>query len=109
MSEPGNVSKEANKVAEIKAKHLNLPPQGGGGQTTVTLTKTMLFAFNSGRGGASNFYAIDKATGETIFETTLDASPSATPMTYMAGGKQYIVVASGGGATKQELIALALP
>jgi len=50
---------------------------------------------------------LDKRTGETIHSVELDVSPTGTPMTYMANGKQYIVLAYGtGGSTG--LIALAL-
>lgn len=104
-------------------KDLNLPPLGGQASVFVTLTKSLLFAFSSGSnerghsaggddeddGGSSNFFAIDKVTGDTIFEMGVEAKPSGTPMTYSYEGKQYIVVASGGGAMKAELIALALP
>ncbi|MDR8393567.1 PQQ-binding-like beta-propeller repeat protein [Aliifodinibius sp. S!AR15-10] len=43
------------------------------------------------------FRAFDKDTGELIWETTLPTGGFATPATYMAGGKQYIVIAAGGG------------
>jgi quinoprotein glucose dehydrogenase len=39
----------------------------------------------------------------------LPAGTSGAPMTYMADGKQYIVVAVGGRNFPGELIALALP
>jgi quinoprotein glucose dehydrogenase len=43
------------------------------------------------------FRAFDKKTGALLFETTLPASGNATPSTYMVNGKQYIVIACGGG------------
>ncbi len=40
--------------------------------------------------------AFDVETGEELWKTLLPTTANATPMTYMAGGKQYIVVAAGG-------------
>jgi len=41
--------------------------------------------------------AFDKLTGKVLWEAPLPASGNATPSTYMADGKQYIVIAAGGG------------
>ena len=38
----------------------------------------------------------------------LDAGTSGAPMTYLSGGKQYIVVAIGDNDTPGQLVALAL-
>jgi quinoprotein glucose dehydrogenase len=40
--------------------------------------------------------AIDLKTGETVWSDTLPAGGQATPMTYMAGGRQYLVIMAGG-------------
>ena len=45
----------------------------------------------------NKFRAYDKATGALLWETTLPAAGNATPSTYMVNGKQYIVIACGGG------------
>ncbi len=51
--------------------------------------------------GATNFdkkfRAFDKKTGKLLWETTLPAAGNATPATYQINGKQYIVIAAGGG------------
>lgn len=51
--------------------------------------------------GATNydkkFRAFDKATGELLWETTLPFAGNATPATYMVNGRQYVVIAAGGG------------
>jgi quinoprotein glucose dehydrogenase len=51
--------------------------------------------------GASDFdkkfRAYDKATGELLWETTLPFSGNATPATYAVNGRQYVVIAAGGG------------
>jgi quinoprotein glucose dehydrogenase len=59
------------------------------------------------------FRAFDKRTGEVLWETTLPAGGYATPATYAVGGKQYVVIAAGGGkmGTKSgdAYVAFALP
>ena len=43
------------------------------------------------------FRAFDKKTGKLLWETTLPASGNATPALYMVNGKEYLVIACGGG------------
>ena len=43
------------------------------------------------------FRAFDKATGELLWEAVLPAAGHATPITYRIDGRQYIVIAAGGG------------
>jgi quinoprotein glucose dehydrogenase len=67
--------------------------------------------------GATNydrkFRAFDKRTGKLLWETTLPAAGNATPATYEAGGRQFIVIAAGGGKSKDpaggSYVAFALP
>jgi len=51
--------------------------------------------------GASNFdkkfRAFDKATSALLWETVLPFSGNATPITYEVNGKQFVVIAAGGG------------
>ncbi|HKV26374.1 MAG TPA: pyrroloquinoline quinone-dependent dehydrogenase [Candidatus Acidoferrum sp.] len=51
--------------------------------------------------GASDFdkqfRAFDKHTGELLWSTTLPFAGNATPVTYEVGGRQYVVIAAGGG------------
>jgi quinoprotein glucose dehydrogenase len=51
--------------------------------------------------GATNFdkkfHAYDKATGKLLWETTLPFAGNATPATYEINGRQYVVIAAGGG------------
>ncbi len=57
--------------------------------------------------------AFDKQTGELLWEAPLPAAGFATPAIYEAGGKQYVVVAAGGGKLKRasgdRYVAFALP
>jgi quinoprotein glucose dehydrogenase len=45
----------------------------------------------------AKFHAYDKATGKLLWEATLPASGTATPATYEIAGRQYVVIAAGGG------------
>lgn len=60
-----------------------------------------------------HFRAFDKDTGEELWKIRLPAGGYATPATYMVDGKQYVVIAAGGGkmGTKSgdAYVAFALP
>ncbi len=56
--------------------------------------------------------AYDIETGRELWKAPLPAGARATPMTYEAGGRQYVVIAAGGGGpfgTGDALVAFALP
>ena len=59
------------------------------------------------------FRVFDKATGGLLWETDLPAAGFATPITYAVGGRQFVVIAAGGGkvGTKSgdAYVAFALP
>jgi quinoprotein glucose dehydrogenase len=61
----------------------------------------------------AKFRAFDKATGALLWESELPAAGYATPSTYQIGGRQYVVIAAGGGklgtASGDSYIAFALP
>jgi quinoprotein glucose dehydrogenase len=97
------------KISEMVGHDVG--PLGGGGGGPL-LTKTLLFVGQgaSGRGGrggggAHLIRAYDKGTGKVIAEVALPGSPSGTPMTYMADGKQYIALATNNG----QIVAISLP
>jgi quinoprotein glucose dehydrogenase len=100
-------------------KHLDLPRLGSWGVGNVggagpLTTKTLLIT-GQGTGGYAmdvdnepKLRAFDKKTGETIWEFVLPYNPHGNPITYLAEGKQHIVVATGQG-NETYLVALALP
>jgi glucose dehydrogenase len=45
--------------------------------------------------------AFDKTTGALLWEGALPSSGNATPATYLAAGRQFVVIAAGGGYSKQ--------
>jgi quinoprotein glucose dehydrogenase len=108
-------------------KELRLGPLGNAQRGNPLATATLLFVSQAsgglGRGEAlkvgereltpqepepPRLRAFDKATGELVWEFDLPLGPAASPMTYFYGGRQYIVMAIGGGLDA-ELVAFALP
>jgi quinoprotein glucose dehydrogenase len=53
--------------------------------------------------------AYDQKTGTEVGHVLMPAGQSGSPMTYMVGGKQYIIVAVSGGNYSGEYIAYTLP
>jgi len=56
--------------------------------------------------------AFDVETGRELWKADLPAGARATPMTYEAAGRQFVVIAAGGGGpfgTGDAIIAFALP
>ena len=55
--------------------------------------------------GATNFdkkfRAFDAATGRLLWQVTLPFAANTTPATYEADGRQYVVVAAGGGKSRE--------
>ncbi len=71
-------------------------------------TKTLLFA-GEGEGGSAVLRAHDKATGAILAEIALPGTQVGLPMTYVWGGRQYIVMSVGDGRAAAEIVALSLP
>lgn len=90
------------------------------------LTKTVMIVVQMGYYGPQRFvpglnlpirdlhnldphlWVYDKTSGEMLAEIDLPANATGAPMTYMAGGKQFIVFPVGGGPLVEELIAITL-
>jgi len=97
-------------------KDLNLPPLGNLGRPVALVTKTLLFlgdASNAlfgraGIAGPAKFRAYDKATGQLLWQMDLPVGTTGGPMTYLANGKQLIVLPIGGKGYGAGWLALAL-
>ena len=95
---------------------LDVGPLGVPGRAAPLVTPTLLFIAEGSDAviGTTDdmwglsFCAYDKATGEVIWSTELDAGATAAPMSYMHGGTQYIVMAIGGNGHAAEWVALAV-
>jgi glucose dehydrogenase len=98
-------------------KGLNIPKTGQAGTSGVGLmvTKTLVVMGDPQitttpehpRGAMLRGY--DKTNGNQVGAVWMVAPQSGSPMTYLADGKQYIVVAIGGGNYSGEYVAFALP
>ncbi len=96
-------------IAENPAlEGVDLPRTGHPTRVGLLATPTLLFA-GEGVGGQPIFRAHDKSTGEILAEIDLPATQTGLPMSYMADGDQYIVVAVGSRDVPAELVALRLP
>ena len=81
---------------------VDIPRTGQAGILGVLATKTLvicgdcgLFTDETGR-KAARLRAYDKQTGREVGAVVLDKAQTGSPMTYMLGGKQYVVLAIGG-------------
>jgi quinoprotein glucose dehydrogenase len=97
-------------------KGIDVGKTGRPSRSPLMVTRTLLFSadgsnlFNGVAGGGGNtFRALDKKTGATIHAMQLPAMATGVPMTYMADGRQFIVIAVGATGVPAELVALALP
>jgi quinoprotein glucose dehydrogenase len=107
---------------------LDLPRLGSIRRGFPLVTRTLLFAAQEGRVTAARWSkdrpwvriltwasveptleVFDKTTGALLARIELPANAQGALMTYMARGKQYIVVPVGGANLPAELVALSLP
>jgi quinoprotein glucose dehydrogenase len=96
-------------------KGLKIPRTGREGNLGPLTTRSLLICGEAGfftneqgvRGAMLRAY--DKVTGEEKGAVYMPAPQSGSPMTYMLGGRQYIVVAIGSGNYSGELLAFRLP
>ena len=89
-------------------RDMDIGNTGSGTHATKLLTKTLLM-YAEGRGGRPLLYAVDKRSGDRLGTVEIPAPSNSAPMTYMHGGKQYVVLPIGGNGHPGSLVALALP
>jgi quinoprotein glucose dehydrogenase len=94
---------------------VTIPKTGRPGRLGTMVTKTLLWAGERGPLDTVNgqqvswFRSYDKLTGEIVSELQIPANTTNVPITYLAGGKQYIVIAVAAPGRPAELLGLALP
>jgi glucose dehydrogenase len=97
-------------------KGLSIPRTGRPGVLGILVTKTLVIAGEAGtfttpsgaRGAMLRAY--DKATGREVGDGIfLPTGASGVPMTYLHGGKQYVVIAVSGAGYSGEYLAFRLP
>ena len=74
---------------------LGIPPTGTENYGGPVVTKGGLIFIAATKD--EKFRVIDKDSGETLWETKLPYGGYATPAVYASEGKQYVVIACGGG------------
>jgi quinoprotein glucose dehydrogenase len=96
-------------------KGLTIPKTGQQGSVGLMVTKTLVILGDPQvtttpehpRGAMLRAY--DKGTGKEVGAVWMPAAQSGSPMTYLADGRQYIIVAVSGGNYSGEYLAFALP
>ncbi|HKB10951.1 MAG TPA: PQQ-binding-like beta-propeller repeat protein [Vicinamibacterales bacterium] len=94
---------------------MNIPKTGQPGSVGLVVTKTLVVLGDPAvtttpehpRGAMLRAY--DKQTGKEVGAVWMPAPQSGSPMTYLANGKQYFIVAVSGGNYSGEYIAFSLP
>jgi quinoprotein glucose dehydrogenase len=91
--------------AAVPPANLGMPNLGG---PIVTAGRLVFIAATLDR----MFRAFDIDTGKELWRAPLPAGGRATPMTYESGGRQFVVIAAGGGnefGAGDAIVAFALP
>src|SRR3954469_9859586 len=96
-------------------KGMNIPKTGLPGSVGLFVTKTLVVLGDPAvtttpdhpRGAMLRAY--DKTNGQQVGAVWMPAPQSGSPMTYMAHGRQYFIVAVSGGNYSGEYLAFALP
>ena len=104
------------KLKNLNLKNLGAPSNTFLSNSGAVITKSLVIYSHveiepGGTAWESKWWLIgyDKMTGERVWREKLELPPYAVPMSYMHDGRQFIVVAAGGGATATALLAYALP
>jgi quinoprotein glucose dehydrogenase len=96
-------------------KGMTIPKTGQGGMAGLIVTRTLVIAGDPlvtappGRMRGAMLRAYDKRSGSEVGAVWMPAAQSGSPMTYTLDGRQYIVVAVGGGNHPAEYLAFSLP
>jgi quinoprotein glucose dehydrogenase len=91
-------------------KGVTIPRTGRIGPIGTLTTKSLVISGESGftttpNGRGAMLYAYDKATGKEAGTIFMPAPQTGSPMTYMLGGKQYLVLSISGAGFPAEIIA----
>lgn len=86
---------------------VELPRTGRNSRAGLLVTRHLLFA-GEGQNGTPTFRALDKATGEILWEAELPASQTGLPMAYELEGQAYVIVPVSGPNHAGELVAFRL-
>ncbi|HYT75955.1 MAG TPA: hypothetical protein VEL79_14470, partial [Vicinamibacterales bacterium] len=96
-------------------KGVTIPKTGQNTSVGLVVTKTLVilgdgqFTTTPEHPRGAVLRAYDKTTGREVGAIFMPAPQSGSPMTYMAKGRQYVVVAVSGGPYSGEYLSFALP
>jgi quinoprotein glucose dehydrogenase len=96
-------------------KGMTIPRTGQSSSVGLVITKNLVvlgdgqFTTTESRPRGAMLRAYEKTQGKEVGAVFIPAPQSGSPMTYLAKGKQYIIVAVSGGPYSGEYIAFALP
>jgi quinoprotein glucose dehydrogenase len=96
-------------------KGMTIPRTGQSSSVGLVITKNLVvlgdgqFTTTASRPRGAMLRAYEKTQGKEVGAVFIPAPQSGSPMTYLAKGKQYIIVAVSGGPYSGEYIAFALP
>ncbi len=107
----GNLVWKTTLGEEKQLKEKGVPPTGTENYGGPVITQGGLLFIAATKDG--KFRAFNKRTGKLLWETDLPAAGFATPATYALNGRQYVVIACGGGklgtVSGDVYVAFALP
>jgi quinoprotein glucose dehydrogenase len=92
---------------------IDIPRTGRQGRIGTLVTKTLVIAgeggfFSTPSGRGAMLRAYEKASGKEVGAVYMPAPQTGSPMTYMVGGRQHIVVSVSGAGHSGELLAFRL-
>jgi quinoprotein glucose dehydrogenase len=96
-------------------KGMTIPRTGQSSSVGLVITKNLVvlgdgqFTTTESHPRGAMLRAYEKTQGKEVGAVFIPAPQSGSPMTYLAKGKQYIIVAVSGGPYSGEYIAFALP
>jgi quinoprotein glucose dehydrogenase len=109
----GNTPDEIKNNPALKG--LNIPNTGQQGTVGEVITKSLvvvgdpLYSTEAGHPRGAYLRGYDQKTGKQVGAVWMPAPQSGSPMSYVTGGKQYIIVAVSGGNYSGDYIAYSLP
>ncbi|HEX7720198.1 MAG TPA: PQQ-binding-like beta-propeller repeat protein [Woeseiaceae bacterium] len=85
-------------------KDIDIPNTGTGRAAPMVVTSTLLMYAGDASDGTPHLYAIDKASGNQLGKVEVPATSSYGMMTYLHGGKQYVILQTGSKLTALALV-----
>jgi quinoprotein glucose dehydrogenase len=100
----------ASVAERLQLDPATLPNTGRASRAGLLVTRTLLFA-GEGTNGSSNFWVLDKRTGQRLARLDVPGggTQSGVPMTYLHAGRQYVVFSTTIAGQPSEIVAYALP